>query len=88
MIEACLNSMFTSYYLTEDRELKTEMLKDLYDIRKGGEKNKDKRDMAKTFKRVLDRNPSLKKDENLVALSKIDTPFAQPTKGVKKQVTR
>lgn len=88
MTEACLNSMCTSYYLTEDKELKGEMLSNLYDIRKGGEHNKDKRDMAKTFQRVLDRNPGLKKDENLVALSKIDTPFSQPTKRVQKQVTR
>ncbi|MBR1914876.1 MAG: hypothetical protein IJ830_00345 [Alphaproteobacteria bacterium] len=88
MTEACLNSMCTSYYLTEDKEVKDEMLSNLYDIRKGGEHNKDKRDMAKTFQRVLDRNPGLKKDENLVALSKIDTPFSQPTKRVQKQVTR
>ena len=88
MTEACLNSMCTSYYLTEDKGLKDEMLSNLYDIRKGGEHNKDKRDMAKAFQRVLDRNPGLKKDENLVALSKIDTPFSQPTKRVQKQVTR
>ena len=64
------------------------MLTDLYSIRKGGAKKKDNREMSKTFKRVLDRNPELAKDENLVALSKNDTPFAQPTKRVKKLVTK
>ncbi len=98
MLEACLNSMCKSYVLTKDETIKKEMLGALYRIRKGivrscGEEfsvltNTEKRDRAKIFKRILDGNPSLKKDENLVALSKIDTPFAQPTKGVKKQMTR
>ena len=88
MIEPCLNSMCIAYVLTEDEQLKKEMLSDLYTIRKGAKTDTQKRDMAKAFKRVLDKNPKLKKDENLVALSKIDTIVAQPTKVVKKQVTR
>ena len=88
MIEPCLNSMCTAYVLTEDEQLKKEMLSDLYTIRKGAKTDTQKRDMAKAFKRVLDKNPKLKEDKNLVALSKIDTVVAQPTKTVKKQVTR
>ena len=65
--------------------IKKEMLGELYAIRKGGKTDAEKREMAKTFKRVLDKNPALKKDENLVALSKIDTIISQPTKSVKKQ---
>ena len=44
------------------------MLSDLYAVRKSGNTDSEKREMAKTFKRVLDKNPSLKKDENLVYL--------------------
>lgn len=88
MLEPCLNSMCESYVYTKDEAIKKEMLGELYVIRKGGKSDTEKRDMAKTFKRVLDKNPSLKKDENLVALSKIDTIISQPTKSVKKQVTR
>ena len=64
------------------------MLSDLYAVRKSGNTDSEKREMAKTFKRVLDKNPSLKKDENLVALSKIDYAFSQPTKMVKNQIER
>ena len=88
MLEPCLNSMCESYVATKDEAIKNEMLSDLYAIRKGGKTDSEKREMAKTFKLVLDKNPSLKKDENLVALSKIDTIVSQPTKGVKKQITR
>lgn len=86
MLEPCLNSMCKSYVATKDETMKKEMLGDLYEVRKGGNTDVDNRDMAKTFKRVLDKNPSLKNDENLVALSKIDTVISQPTKVVKKQV--
>ena len=44
--------------------------------------------MAGVFKHVLDENPRLKKDEKLVALSKIDTIFSKPTNIVKTQITR
>ena len=86
MLEPCLNSMCVSYVTTKDEAIKKEMLSDLYEIRKGGKTNADKREIAKTFKRVLDKNPELKKDENLVALSKVDTVVSQPTKTVKKQI--
>ncbi len=86
MLEPCLNSMCNAYVLTKDEAMKKEMLGELYAIRKGGKTDAEKREMAKTFKRVLDKNPNLKNDENLVALSKIDTVISQPTKSVKKQV--
>ncbi|MBR6409226.1 MAG: hypothetical protein IKS23_03180, partial [Alphaproteobacteria bacterium] len=86
MLEPCLNSMCESYVATKDEAIKKEMLNELYEIRKSGDTNSEKREMARTFKRVLDRNPELKKDENLVALSKIDYAFSQPTKAVKKQI--
>ena len=60
----------------------------LYSLRKGGKTNKDKREMAKAFQRVLERTPNLKENENLVALNKIDIPLHQPTKSVKKQLNR
>lgn len=88
MTEICLASMCSFYIDTKDEKLKTEMLKSLYEIRKSGKKNKDKRNMAGVFKRVLDKNPRLKKDEKLVALSKIDTIFSKPTDMVKTQITR
>lgn len=88
MTEICLASMCTSYIATKDEKLKAEMLKSLYEIRKSGDKNKDKRNMAKIFERVLEKNPKLKKDEKLVALSKIDTIFSKPTNMVKNKITR
>lgn len=88
MLEPCLNSMCESYVFTKDEAIKKEMLGELYAVRKGGKTDAEKRDMAKTFKRVLDKNPVLKKDENLVALSKIDTVFSKPTNKVKAQTTR
>ena len=88
MAKICLASMCSFYIDTKDEKLKTEMLKSLYEIRKSGEKNKDKRNMAGVFKHVLDENPRLKKDEKLVALSKIDTIFSKPTNIVKTQTTR
>lgn len=88
MAEICLASMCSFYIDTKDEKLKTEMLTSLYEIRKSGEKNKDKRNMAGVFKRVLDKNPRLKKDDRLVALSKIDTIFSKPTDIVKTQITR
>lgn len=85
MREPCLDSMCLSYVLTKDEKIKNEMLSDLYDIRKSGE-NGDNREIAKVFKRILDKRYRLAQNKNLVALSKIDTPFVQPTKAVKKQV--
>lgn len=88
MLEACLSSMCMAYHLAEDNKAKQQMLADLYSIRKGGETNKDKREMAKAFQRVLERTPSLKENENLVALSKIDVSLHQPTNSVQKQLKR
>ena len=85
---ACLDSMCEAYYYTEDKELKGAMLEDLYNVRKGGTKNEEKRDMAKTFKQVLENKPVLKNDENLVALSKVDTIVSRPTNLVKRQITK
>ena len=81
-----MNSMCETYVATKDETVKNEMLSDLYAIRKGGNTDSDKRETARTFARVLDRNPELKKDENLVALSKIDYAFSKPTNTVKKQI--
>ena len=72
MLEACLNSMCNAYVLTKDKTMKKEMLEDLYAIRKSGNSNAEKREMARTFGRVLERNPELAKDEALKGLAKID----------------
>lgn len=88
MFEACLSSMCMAYHLVENDKTKKQMLADLYSLRKSKESNKDKREIAKAFQRVLDRTPILKKNENLVALSKIDTPFYRPTKSVKRQLIK
>ena len=86
MTDLSLASMCNLYFLTKDEAIKKEMLGQLYEIRKKGNTDKEKRDMAQKFKRVLDNNPDLNKDKNLVALSKIDTVFSQPTKMVKNQI--
>ncbi len=88
MTANCLKSMCSFYIDTKDEKLKTEMLKSLYEIRKGGEKNKGKLDIAKVFKNVLEKNPEFKKDERLAALSGIGTISPTPTDIVKKQITR
>lgn len=85
MLESCLTSMCLIYNGTQDAATKKEMLSDLYKIRKGGKTNKEKRNMAKIFKDILDTNPSLKENANLVALSKVDNILSSPTKVVKKQ---
>jgi hypothetical protein len=79
--------MCESYVLTGNNNIKKEMLAALYELRKGDDKSdSQKREMARTFKRVIDRNPRLQKDENLVALSKIDYVISKPTNAVKKQI--
>lgn len=88
MQDVSLTTMCRIYVAEEDTKAKLEFLKELYQIRKGGKTNKDKNEMAGTFVRVLDKTPELKKDENLVALSKRDTVVKQPTRVVKKQVER
>ena len=86
MQEISLTTMCRVYVAESDKKEKLEFLKALYQIRKGGKTNKENRDMAKVFERVLDKAPELKKDKNLVALSKVDTGISNPTKQVKKQV--
>lgn len=86
MTDLSLASMCNLYFLTKNEVIKKEMLGQLYEIRKKGNSDKEKRDMAKKFKCILNNNPDLNKDENLVALSKIDTFFSQLTKRVKKQI--
>ena len=86
MQEVALTAMCRVYVAESDKKEKLEFLKALYQIRKGGKTNKENRDMAKVFGRVLDKAPELKKDKNLVALSKVDTGISNPTKQVKKQV--
>lgn len=88
MQEVALTAMCRCYVAEDDKKAKLGFLKTLYQIRKGGKTNKENRDMANTFARVLDKAPELKKDENLVALSKVDFVVSQPTRQVKKQVER
>lgn len=88
MQEVALTAMCRCYVAEDDKKAKLGFLKTLYQIRKGGKTNKENRDMANTFARVLDKAPELKKDENLVALSKVDFVVSQPTRQVKKQVEK
>ncbi len=71
------------YHYTDNPEIKHEMLEGLYNLRKGSKENCN---IAGAIKNALKSNPELQKDENLVALSKVDTIFSQPTKTVKKQI--
>ncbi len=86
MQEVSLATMCRCYMAETDKKAKLEFLKTLYQIRKGCKTNKEKNEMADTFARVIDKAPDLKKDENLVALSKRDTVVSQPTKQVRRQV--
>ncbi len=86
MQEVSLTTMCRCYVEEKDKKAKLEFLKTLYQIRKGGETRQEKNEMADTFARVLDKTPELKKDENLVALSKRDTVVSQPTRQVRRQV--
>ena len=86
MQEVALTTMCRCYMAEKDKKAKLGFLKTLYQIRKGGETNKEKNEMADTFARVLDKAPELKKDEYLVALSKRDTVVSQPTRQVRRQV--
>ncbi len=86
MQEVTLTTMCRCYTAESDNETKLGFLKTLYQIRKGGEIRQEKNEMADTFARVLDKAPELKKDENLVALSKRDTVVSQPTRQVRRQV--
>ena len=88
MQEVTLTTMCRCYVAEDDEKTKLGFLKTLYQIRNGGKTNKEKREMANTFAKVLDKAPELKKDENLVALSKVDFVVSQPTRQVKKQVER
>lgn len=86
MQEVSLTTMCRCYVEEKDKKAKLGFLKTLYQIRKGGETRQEKNEMADTFARVLDKAPELKKDENLVALSKRDTVVSQPTRQVRRQV--
>ena len=86
MQEVALTTMCRCYTAEKDKKTKLELLRALYRIRKGGETNKEKNEMADTFARVLDKAPELKCDDNLVRLSQRDTVFNQPTRAVKRQV--
>lgn len=57
---------------TNTPEQKAEYFKGLHEVRKSGTTNAEKREMARTFGRVLERNPELAKDEALKGLAKID----------------
>ena len=57
---------------TNTPEQKAEYFEGLHEVRKSGTTNAEKREMARTFGRVLERNPELAKDEALKGLAKID----------------
>ena len=57
---------------TNTPEEKAVYFEQLHKIRKSGNTNAEKREMARTFGRVLERNPDLAKDEALKGLAKID----------------
>ena len=57
---------------TNTPEQKAEYFEGLHEVRKSGTTNAEKREMAHTFGRVLERNPELAKDEALKGLAKID----------------
>lgn len=57
---------------TNTPEDKAMYFEELYKIRKSGKTNAEKREMAATFARVLQRNPELAKDEALQGLAKVD----------------
>lgn len=57
---------------TNTLEQKAEYFEGLHEVRKSGTTNAEKREMARTFGRVLERNPDLAKDEALKGLAKID----------------
>ena len=88
MQDVSLTTMCRIYVAEDDKEMKLGFLKELYQIRKEGKTNAEKNKMADTFARVLDNAPELKKDDNLVRLSKRDTFFGQPTGRIKKQVEK
>ena len=86
--DVALTTMCRIYVAEDDKKTKLGFLKKLYQIRKEGKTNAEKNKMADTFARVLDNAPELKKDDNLVRLSKRDTFFGQPTRAIKKQVKK
>ena len=88
MQDVSLTTMCRIYVAEDDKETKLGFLKELFQIRKEGKTNAEKNKMADTFARVLDNAPELKKDDNLVRLSKRDTFFGQPTRPIKKQVEK
>lgn len=57
---------------TNTPEDKAAYFEQLHAIRKSGNSNAEKREMARTFSRVLERNPELAKDEALKGLAKVD----------------
>ena len=57
---------------TNTPEQKAEYFEGLHEVRKSGTTNAEKREMARTFGRVLERNQELAKDEALKGLAKID----------------
>ena len=86
MQDVSLTTMCRIYVAEDDKKTKLGFLKELFQIRKEGKTNAEKNKMADTFARVLDNAPELKKDDNLVRLSKRDTFFRQPTRPIRKQV--
>lgn len=57
---------------TNTPEEKAKYFEELHNIRKSGKTNAEKREMARTFGRVLERNPDLANDEALKGLAKVD----------------
>lgn len=66
---------------------KDEYLSRLYDLRKGGTR-KENVQVAKEINNVLDANPELDKTKEIRSLGKVDNIITQPTKFVKKRISR
>lgn len=87
-INSRIEMMCKLYYFARNSETKAQLLQGLYEVRKGGLSSYENCGRAEAIKKALVANPELKEDRNLVALSKIDTLIKQPTKNIKKQITR
>ncbi len=73
LLESYLSGICKIYVSeTNTPEAKAQYFKDLHSIRKSYDSNAKNREMARTFGRVLERNPELAKDEALQGLAKID----------------
>lgn len=84
--EVAISNMMNVYVATEDREEQKTYLLDLYILRKSGKTDKEKREMAKTFNRVITRDERLHKNTHLANLAKVDTVISQPSRSVKKVI--